>query len=236
MRDEDLRDQLASWIEPVRGLPAPDIKVIRRRARRHRARSAGLAAAAIVLVIGAAAIIRSAVQAPAAPLAPSAPSAPTAPTAPARQHQAIARCSGRDLRISGPQAPAVTMPGTVAAIVFRNTGSTSCMLEGWPKVAIAGPRPAPGTIPVKYATVTAAWSVRVSRVVLRPGASAAATLLIAAPVAATGCGSPAWSITPPGAARSVVIRGLSDSPPVCAGDTIVVSAVYRGHAPVIGSR
>ena len=231
MRDEDLRDQLESWLAPVRRRPAPDLAVIRRRARRRRARGAAFAAAAIVVVIGSAAIIRSAISAPSAP---SAPLAPSSPTAPARPHQATARCSGQDLQITGPQSPAVTMPGTVAVIVFRNTGATSCTLEGWPKVGIDGPRPAAGTIPVTYATTTAAWTVRVSRVVLRPGASAAATLLIAVPVTATGCGSPAWSITPPGATRSTVIRGPSDSPPVCAGGSIVVSAVYPGHAPVIG--
>jgi hypothetical protein len=228
MRDEDLRDQLESWLAPVRGLPAPDITVIRRRVGRHRARSAAFAAAAIVVVVGSAGIIRSAIQ------APSAPTAPTAPAAPTRPHQAMAPCSGQDLQITGPQTPSVTMPGTVAAIVFRNTGATSCTLEGWPKVAVDGPRPAAGTIAVTYATTTAAWSVRVTRVVLRPGASAAATVLIAAPVTATGCGSPAWSIVPPGTARSTVIRGPSDSPLVCAGAKIVVSAVYPGRAPVIG--
>lgn len=235
MRDEDLRDQMESWIAPVRERPAPDISVIRRRARWRRARSAGLAAAAVVVVIGAAAIIRSAVQSPSAPSAPLAPLASSTPSATARQHQAIAPCSAPDLRISGPQAPSVTMPGTVAAIVFRNVSATSCTLEGWPKVAIAGPRPAAGTVPVKDATTTAAWTVKAARTVLRPGASAAATVLIATPQTAKGCGSPAWSVTPPGAARATVIHGPPGSPPVCAGSTIVVSVVYPGHAPVIGS-
>jgi hypothetical protein len=53
--DEELREQLADWVRPVTGLPVPDIRVLRRRARR-RVLGRTAAAAAITAVAAAAAV------------------------------------------------------------------------------------------------------------------------------------------------------------------------------------
>ncbi len=51
MLDDDLRTQLADWVRPVIGRPAPDVEEVRRRARRHGLRRAALAAGATAVVI-----------------------------------------------------------------------------------------------------------------------------------------------------------------------------------------
>jgi hypothetical protein len=50
MTDEELRDRLGTWARPIEAAPAPDIEVIRRRARR-RLRQAGWTAAACAAVL-----------------------------------------------------------------------------------------------------------------------------------------------------------------------------------------
>ena len=57
MRDEELREQLKAWIRPVERLPAPDIAVIRRRARRRMMRNAAKAVAAVAVAAVAAGVI-----------------------------------------------------------------------------------------------------------------------------------------------------------------------------------
>jgi len=58
MRDEELRDQLAAWIRPVESVPAPDISVIRRRARRRAIRkvAAGIASVAVAGAVASAVV------------------------------------------------------------------------------------------------------------------------------------------------------------------------------------
>jgi Protein of unknown function (DUF4232) len=143
----------------------------------------------------------------------------------------VPRCAERDLRVGGPDSAAETMPGIVAVIVFRNAGDITCSIEGWPKVAILGPRPRPAAVPIRYAEATGAWSIGRTRVVLRPGASAASSMLIGTPANASGCGSPNWAITPPHGTRRLTVHRQQTAPQVCVGDSIVVSPVYPGHAP-----
>jgi hypothetical protein len=57
MRDEELRERLAAWIRPVESLPAPDIAVIRRRARHRMMRNAAIGVAAAAVVAAAAGAI-----------------------------------------------------------------------------------------------------------------------------------------------------------------------------------
>ena len=45
MTDEELRDRLGTWARPIEAAPAPDMEVIRRRARRRLRRAAWTAAA-----------------------------------------------------------------------------------------------------------------------------------------------------------------------------------------------
>ena len=140
-------------------------------------------------------------------------------------------CAEHDLRIRGPQSTVETMPGVVTVIVFRNAGGSACSLEGWPKVAILGPRPGPTAVPIRDGTATGAWSIALTRVLLRPGASAAASFLIGTPTNASGCGSPTWAVTPPQGVRRVVVHQTLGGPQVCVGDSIVVSPVYPGDTP-----
>lgn len=209
---EDLRGQCAAWILPVRRLPVADIEVIRRPARRLVARNAAIGLAAVVVLSSCA-------------------SAAVRPAAVSPRPMTTPPCAENDLRIRGPESPVETMPGSVTVIVFRNAGGTACSLEGWPKVALLGPRPEPATIPIRYGTATGAWSIALTRVLLPPGASAAASMLIATPTSASGCGSPTWAVTPPRGLRSVVVHQPPGGPRVCVGDSIVVSPVYPGQAP-----
>ncbi len=55
MLDDELREQLAEWVRPVTILPVPDIRVLRRRARKRGMRRAA-AAAAITAVVAAVAV------------------------------------------------------------------------------------------------------------------------------------------------------------------------------------
>jgi len=67
--DEELRAGLADWVRPVACLPAPDIRVLRRRARRRGMRRAATAAAITAIVAAAAVGITVSLPEP-APVAP----------------------------------------------------------------------------------------------------------------------------------------------------------------------
>jgi hypothetical protein len=121
--------------------------------------------------------------------------------------------------------------------VFTNTGTTTCSLQGWPKLAILGPRKL-AAVPVHYGTGTNMWVIAATRVRLRPGASAAANVSAGQPLNATHCGYPTWKITPPHGHQSVTLSvrpspapGQEPVPPLVCANTgyIVVSAVYPGH-------
>ena len=67
MRDEELRMGLADWVRPVATLPAPDIRVLRRRARQRGMRRA--ATAAVITAVVTAAAVGITVSLPAGPRA-----------------------------------------------------------------------------------------------------------------------------------------------------------------------
>jgi Protein of unknown function (DUF4232) len=259
MRDEDLRDQMAAWIRPVQELPVPDLAVIRRRVHRRRVRVAAAAAAAIAVVAGSGLLIRSAVAPSPAITRPASPAitrpaspAPTRPASPAPTHPAVtgpprpasARCSDSDLRVGWSPSYAGTMPGQVYAIVFLNTGTASCSLDGWPRMAILSPSQLT-PVPVGYQSSAAAWAViSPAQIVLRPGTSVAANVLVGTPEDAGDCGRPTWAVTPPqGQASITVAESVPPSPTtgpqylnqplVCANSTITVSPVFPGDGPQI---
>jgi Domain of unknown function (DUF4232) len=193
----------------------PDTGVIKRLTRRPVARNTAVGVAAVAVL--------SSCASPAAVR----PALVTVSPRP----KATPMCAEHDLRVRGPASTVETMPGAVTVIVFRNAGGTACSLEGWPKVAILGPRPGPAAVPIRYGTATGAWSIALTRVLLRPGASAAASMLIGTPTNASGCDSPAWAVTPPQGVRREVVHEPRGGPQVCVGDSIVVSPVYPGDAP-----
>jgi len=77
---------------------------------------------------------------------------------------------------------------------------------------------------------TAGWGpITASRVVLRPGADAAADVQIGSPANPAGCRAPTWSVTPPGGRRGTILH-RAPAPPghpepagpasLCAGGSI----------------
>ena len=135
------------------------------------------------------------------------------------------------------------MTGTVYALVFRNTGARSCVLEGWPKVTVRGPDPLTGMHAVD-GSASGGWGpIAATRVVLPPGADAAADVQISYPPTAIACRTPIWSVTPPGGGRSTILPEAAASPghpqpagpaTLCGDGRIEVSAVYPGDQPVTG--
>lgn len=234
MRDEDLRAALASWLRSARNARPPDISVIRRRLRRRRARSAAAGLAALALVAGTAFGIRLTGDHSSSAIARPGITGAVPPSA--------GICTS--LRVYWSKQATGTMPGTVYALVFRNTGARSCVLEGWPKVTTRGPASLTG-VHVLYGSASAAWGpITATRVTLRPGAYAAADVLIGSSANPLSCGAPTWSVTPPGGRRSTILHEapapLGHPQPagptsLCANEGIEVSPVYPGDQPVTGS-
>lgn len=70
MRDEDLREEFAAWLRPVREADPPGLPAIRRRLRRRRARQAAGGTAALAAVAGIAVAVSATLGAPRAPAGP----------------------------------------------------------------------------------------------------------------------------------------------------------------------
>jgi hypothetical protein len=221
MTDEELREQLAAHARVLERTTLPPLSVIRRRARRHVVRSAAAVGVTAVAVLGAVvAVVHAAAGA----------SPPTRPkvTSPSE----TVWCATGDLAVSIPnQSPDTAMPGTVYALVFRNVGPAACALEGSPRLAISAPRMLTA-VRVIYSGSSAAWgTIHVTRVVLRPGASAAAMFLVGVPLDAHSCAVPTLSAVPPEGSRALPVRlpRPALAPTVCANDSIQVSPVYPTH-------
>jgi hypothetical protein len=234
MRDEQLREELVAWLRPVQQAPAPDVSVIRRRLRHRRARIAITSAALCALAAGTVALVHV--------------TAAPAPSVIGPGPAALAPCGGMHLRAGWAAAPVVSHAASVDPVPitylleFRNTGRTACSLKGWPTFSSAaslvpGPRP-----PVSYGTVSvsmrgglASRVVEPTRVVLRRGARAVAAVTVTYPPLRTGCGRPAWSVTPPYSSQSTLLPGPSGGrgvPLICDHSTVVVSPVYPAAVPV----
>jgi hypothetical protein len=72
MHDEDLREEFAAWLRPVREAEPPELPVIRRRLRRRRTRLAIGGNAALAAVAGIAIAVSATLAAPQAPAGPDA--------------------------------------------------------------------------------------------------------------------------------------------------------------------
>jgi Protein of unknown function (DUF4232) len=184
MRDEDLRTALASWLRPARDARPPDISVIRYRLRRRRMRGATAGVAALAVVAG----LTSGIGLTAGPSSPAATRPADTATVPA--------CTSLRVSWSDEFAPS-TMQGTLYALVFRNTAARSCVIEGWPKVTVRAPAFLT-RLPVLNGAAGIAGPIEPTRVTLRPGADAAATVVIGSPADAADCAAPTWAVTPPG--------------------------------------
>ncbi len=234
MRDEELRAAFASWLRPARDARPPDISVIRRRLRRRRARGAFAGVVALAVVAGAAVGIRVSADRSSPAAARPEVTGTVSPTTPT--------CTS--LRVYWSDQAAETMPGTVYALVFRNTAARSCVLEGWPKVTVRGPAFLT-KLRASDGSTSGGWGpIEATRVVLRPGTDAAADVQIGSPATAVGCGVPTWSVTPPGGRRGTILHQapapLGHPQPagpasLCADGSIEVSPVYPGDHPITSS-
>jgi hypothetical protein len=238
MRDEQLREGLAAWLRPTVQAPAPDVSVIRRRLRRRRAGMAVAGTVVCVLGAGAAALIHV-----------------TAPPAATMEGHGLASappCRGGQLRVARLAALVETsgvsmdpLPDTFL-LQIRNAGPVACSVEGWPRLAIAAPR-AMRAVPISDSTVSTMATrrgsvsrvVRPTRVVLAPGAMAAATITVTFPLDEVGCANAVWSVTPPRGSTATPVRRARASAPhrqipllLCRSSTVVVSPVYPADVPV----
>ena len=189
MDEQELRAALASWLRGAREDQPPDVAVIGRRLRRRRARGALACVAVLAAVAGTTAGIRLTAD-QSAPL-------PTSPAVTAT----VPRCTG--LRVSWSSAQADFMSGELYALVFRNTSGRSCVIDGWPRVTVRG---SALLARLHIADTSTAYPIEATRVVLRPGAAAAADVSIGYPPTALGCAAPTWSVTPPDGGRATVLH------------------------------
>jgi hypothetical protein len=232
MRDEDLRAALASWLQSARDVRPPDLTVIRRRLRRRRTR----VAAASVVALAVVASLTSGIRLTAGRSSP----ATARPADTAAIQSGTSACTS--MHVFWSDQVADTMQGAVYALVFRNTAARLCVIEGWPKVTVRGP----AFLTSLHAIDAAAGDggpIEATRVTLRPGADAAATVQIGSPVNAANCAAPTWSVTPPGG-RGITILPEAPAPAghqqpagptgLCADDSIEVSPVYPGDQPQTG--
>lgn len=132
--------------------------------------------------------------------------APTVLHSTAASSTKIPACATGQLRITV-QEWGFTMPGNVANIAFRNIGSTACTLTGWPTVQVVGPDGrTPVTTRLTYSRSDGEVGVvPVAPVVLSPGNTVEASLMIWDPGGGCAGRSFTWIITPPGARTAVRI-------------------------------
>ena len=131
MRDEDLREEFAAWLRPVRDAEPPGLPVIRRRLRRRRTRQAAGGSAALAAVAGVAVAVSAALGGLRAPAAPRATTGPQSTTSPLTQASSIPVASSSPRPVQGGLQTSSTY--TVSAPV-----STLVVSSGVGAVAITG--------------------------------------------------------------------------------------------------
>ena len=238
MTDEELRGLLTGHVRALERTAGPPPELRPRRAARW---SVGLTTAATA---GAAVLLALALAWPRDSLVPSAvgPSGGPGPTvsfpgvtSPVQTGPAAPRCKPRSLRVSPVRAAADSMPGLVVAIRFRNAGPRACSVAGYP--VLSAP-PGGLAMRMRYTAQNAVWTVVRRPVLLRPGASAAVSVLVASFSAVTNvpCRTPqSMGVAAPGGSRVIWITAPASWQGVCLRGAIEVSPVYPArYAPLIG--
>jgi prolyl-tRNA editing enzyme YbaK/EbsC (Cys-tRNA(Pro) deacylase) len=143
MLDDELREQLAEWVRPVVTLPVPDIRVLRRRARRrgmHRA-----AAAAVVTAVVAAAAVGVVVSLPGAGRVVSRGGSTPVPGSPPSWSAAPGTWTHGAWQPAGPLPAADASPADAPYIVIPGVGRPGGLqvrnVFAGPQVAIVQPLP-----------------------------------------------------------------------------------------------
>jgi hypothetical protein len=227
MDDEELRAEFARLLEPVQRMPVPAILGLRRRVRRRRA---GQAAASTVVC---------ACAAVAAGLFFGPSGTPSSVVGTGR----AAGCASSDLVIkwlppAGVKGIWAEAPPETYLLELRNVGTTTCSLKGWPRPLVTG-LSRPGSVTVTYQTHFDEWvgtfrtrTVRVTRMILQPGAAAVAVVNVGVPIAVqNGCVTRAWLVRPP-APGDAPVRSRGDLPQLCDGSYLTESPLYPPNVPI----
>jgi len=101
MRDEDLREEFAAWLRPVREAEPPGMPVIRRRLRRRRTRQAAGGTAVLAAVAGVAVAVSATLGAPRAPAGAQGTTSPQGTTGPLSQPSSIPVTSSSPRPVQG---------------------------------------------------------------------------------------------------------------------------------------
>ena len=135
MRDEDLREEFAAWLRPVREADPPGLPVIRRRLRRRRTRQAAGGTAALAAVAGIAVAVSATLGSPRAPAGPQGTSGPLtrassipATTSGPRPVQGGSQTSST-YAVSAPVSTLVVSSGAGAVTITGSQRSTVAVTE-----------------------------------------------------------------------------------------------------------
>jgi hypothetical protein len=135
MRDEDLREEFAAWLRPVRAADPPGLPVIRRRLRLRRARQAAGGTAALAAVAGIAVAVSATLGSPRAPAGPQGTTSPLtrassipATTSSPRPVQGGSQTSST-YAVSAPVSTLVVSSGAGAVTVTGSQRSTVAVTE-----------------------------------------------------------------------------------------------------------
>jgi hypothetical protein len=141
MRDEDLREEFAAWLRPVREAEPPGLPAIRRRLRRRRTRQAVGGSAALAAVAGIAVTVSATLGAPQAPAGPQGTTLPQGTTGPLSQPSSIPVTSSSPRPVQGgsrtsstyavsaPVSTLVVSSGVGAVTITGNQRSTVSVTE-----------------------------------------------------------------------------------------------------------
>jgi hypothetical protein len=135
MRDEDLREEFAAWLRPVREAEPPGLPVIRRRLRLRRARQAAGGTAALAAVAGIAVAVSATLGSPRAPAGPQGTTSPLtgassipATTSSPRPVQGGSQTSST-YAVSAPVSTLVVSSGAGAVTITGSQRSTVAVTE-----------------------------------------------------------------------------------------------------------
>jgi hypothetical protein len=135
MRDEDLREEFAAWLRPVREAEPPGLPVIRRRLRLRRARQAAGGTAALAAVAGIAVAVSATLGSPRAPAGPQGTTSPLtgassipATTSSPRPVQGVSQTSPT-YAVSAPVSTLVVSSGAGAVTITGSQRSTVAVTE-----------------------------------------------------------------------------------------------------------
>ena len=130
MRDEDLREEFAAWLRPVREADPPGLPAIRRRLRRRRTRQAAGGTAALAAVAGIAVAVSAGLGSP--------PAGPQGTTSPLSRASSIAVTTSSPRPVQGgSQASATYTVSAPVSTLVVNSGAGAVTITGSRRPTVA---------------------------------------------------------------------------------------------------